>query len=470
VNMREAQRDAVAIGRALQNASVSYFVPCEFVSQVVYPSALRLYFRPARMKEGGKVTSLEQIKARANDLCLQAKISRLFVEQENGYVRFEIPLEMPEQWADVKMLNSIPVGGALVGAGVQGEAICLPIDHEHVAHLLISGASGYGKTELMRTMAVSMARDNRAGTVFALFDRKPRNPDPFAHALRKSLMFVARSPEEQLAGMREVVRIMDGRAIPAPPPRIVVLIDELADSCEVNGSEFAEMVARIARVGRELRVHLVCATQRPSSNEIPQPVRTNSAFIVLHTATAGDARAATGRYENTGAEKLQLKGEAMFVGGGDPERFRVLRTKLADVTPGWLPPAPPRATANRPALTAPAKPATLRDAWAAACDDDRRLLVAEHIISNAIQSGVAFGDGRGALSANLYTKLVAGRAAAGNLQAGNLMRIYNAASSTASSTTPQNPSPAPNIGREGAVVEVELGQKGINKCQNAKWG
>jgi len=456
--MREAQRDAVAIGRALQNASVSYFVPCEFVSQAVYPSALRLYFRPARMKEGGKVTSLEQVKARVGDLCLQAKIQRMFVEQENGYVRFEIPLEMPEQWADAKMLNSIPVGGALVGVGVQGEAICLPIDHEHVAHLLISGASGYGKTELMRTMAVSMARDNRAGTMFALFDRKPRDPDPFAHALRKNLMFVARSASEQLAGMREVVRIMDGRAIPAPPPRIIVLIDELADSCEVNGSEFAEMVARIARVGRELRVHLVCATQRPSSNEIPQPVRTNSAFIVLHTATAGDARAATGRYENTGAEKLQLKGEAMFVGGGDPERFRVLRTKLPDVAPDWEPPAPPRATANRPFS---AKPATLRDAWATASDEDRRLLVAEHIVSNAILTGVAFGDGRGALSANLYTKLVAGRSAAGNLQTGNLMRIYNAASSTStnsSSTTPQDASPTQKTSGGGAKVEVELAQ------------
>lgn len=459
--MRDAQRDAVAIGRALQNASVAYFVPCEFVSQAVYPSALRLYFRPARMKEGGKVTSLEQVKARANDLCLQAKIQRLFVEQENGYVRVEIPLEMPEQWADAKMLNSIPIGGALVGVGVQGEAICLPIDHEHVAHLLISGASGYGKTELMRTMAVSMARDNRAGTMFALFDRKPRNPDPFAHALRKSLMFVARTPDEQIAGLREVVRIMDSRAIPAPPPRIIVLIDELADSCEVNGAEFAEMVARIARVGRELRVHLVCATQRPSSNEIPQPVRTNSAFIVLHTATAGDARAATGRYENTGAEKLQLKGEAMFVGGGDLERFRVLRAKLPDVPTGWQPPGVPASVmrlvrAAESSASAPTKPITLHDAWAAASDDDKRLIVADHIVSNAIQTGVPFEDGRGALSQNLFMKLVSGREVGGNLQTGGLVRIYEAASSTKISSTAKSPSPNLKNGGGAAKIPVEL--------------
>ncbi len=438
MNMDEARRDALAIGRALQNASVAYFVPCEFVSQVVYPSALRLYFRPARMKEGGKVTSLEQVKARVNDLCLQAKISRLFVEQENGYVRFEIPLEMPEQWADVKMLDSIPIGGALVGVGVQGEAICLPIDHKHVAHLLISGASGYGKTELMRTMAVSMARDNRAGTMFALFDRKPRNPDPLAHALRKNLMFVARSASEQLAGMREIVRIMDGRVIPAPPPRIIVLIDELADSCVVNGSEFSEMVARIARVGRELRVHLVCATQRPSSSEIPQPVRTNSAFIVLHTATAGDARAATGRYENTGAEKLQLKGEAMFVGGGNPERFRVLRTKLPDVPADWTPPAPPRSEYRHAA--APTKPAALRELWNGANEDDRRLIVGEYVLANAIKADVALGDARGQLSKSMFVRLVTGRPLAGNLVEGGLSKLYDAAMSTHTATaTAENP-------------------------------
>lgn len=453
MNQREAQRDAGVIGRALQNASVAYFAPCEFVSSAVYPSALRLYFRPARMKDGGKVTSLEQVKARVSDLCLQAKIQRMFVEQEKGYVRFEIPLEMPEKWVDARMLGGVPLGGALAGVGVEGEAIYLPIDHENVAHLLISGASGYGKTELMRTMAASMARDNRAGTMFALFDPKPRNPDPFAHALRKNLMFVARTPDEQMAGMREVARIMDSRAIPAPPPRIIVLIDELADSCEKNGDEFSEMVGHIARVGRELRVHLLCATQRPSSDEIPKSVKTNSAFIVLHTSNAGDARAATGRYENTGAEKLQLKGEAMFVGGGEIERFRVLRTRLPDVAPGWEPPAPPRVVTRS---ASSAKPVTLREAWAAAGDDDRRLLVAEHIASNAIQAGVVFGDGRGALSANLYTKLVAGRAAAGNLQTSGLMRIYNAASSTTHSSTPQTPLPVQNRGGDGAVEVVEL--------------
>ena len=459
MNQREAQRDGAAYGKALQNASVSYFVPCEFISAVAHPSALRLYFRPARMKEGGRVTSVEQVKARVNDLCLQAKIPRMFVEQESGYIRFEIPLEMPEQWTDSKTLNSIPVGSALIGVGVQGEAICLPIDYEHVAHILISGASGYGKTELLRTMAVSMARDNRAGTMFALFDRKPRNPDPFAHTLHKNLMFVARTPDEQLAGMREIVRIMDSRAIPAPPPRIIVLVVELADSCEVNGEEFISMVSRIARVGRELRVHLLCATQRPSSNEIPQPVRTNSAFIVLHTSNAGDARAATGRYENTGAEKLQLKGEAMFVGGGEPERFRVLRTKLPDVPAGWIPPAPPRITPSRAAPSA--KSASLADVWAAASEDERRHLVAKHILANALKTGMKFNDERGGLTANSFFRLVAGRSAAGNLLASNLMQMYNAASSTnPSSTTLATPPPALNRGGDGAVVEVELAQKG----------
>ncbi len=459
MNPKEAQSRAYLLAQQLEVQTRHYRVPLRAVSQAVLPTALRLYFEPD--KTSAAKTRIEQIKNALDNLCLGIGVERMYVGWGNGLIHFDIPLEIPPIYLTQKYLESVPPECGLLGILADGKPIVVKLSPQNAAHVLISGMSGSGKTEMMRTLALTLAHGQKPRNLqFVLFDPKRRAFNSLAYSLRGLLSFVAQSDEECLAGMKHLSRLVESRVADQQNARVIALVDELPTLCEKCGDEFNSSISHIADAGREMGVHLICVSQKPSSKAIPEAVRGNSLRIALRCATYIEANMAAG-IAGTGAEKFNLHGEAVMAQRGELIRITTILTAPAAVPAGWQPPGVPTEVMRRvrTSPTVATKAATLRDMWGSASDEDRRLLVAEHIVSNAIQTGVVLGDGRGALSGNLYTKLVAGRAAAGDLLTGNLMRIYNAASSTStnpSSTTPQNPSPAPKTGGEGAKVEVEL--------------
>ncbi len=105
-------------------------------------------------------------------------------------------------------------------------------------------------------------------------------------------------------------------------PQVVIVIDELADLMMAASKEVEESICRIAQMGRAAGIHLVVATQRPSSDVITGLMKANiPSRIAFSGASAMESRIIM---DQSGAEKLLGKGDMLFspIGAGKPVRIQ----------------------------------------------------------------------------------------------------------------------------------------------------
>jgi S-DNA-T family DNA segregation ATPase FtsK/SpoIIIE len=108
----------------------------------------------------------------------------------------------------------------------------------------------------------------------------------------------------------------------AGEPRVVVVIDELADLLMATGRETQTALTRLAQRGREAGVHLVACTQKPASQVVGSLAKANFPVRLVGRVTSPeDAKVATG-YGGTGAERLRGPGDFIAVTGGQMTRFQ----------------------------------------------------------------------------------------------------------------------------------------------------
>ena len=107
-------------------------------------------------------------------------------------------------------------------------------------------------------------------------------------------------------------------------PRIIVLIDELADLVRQGGAAVTDLLTRLLQRGREAGIHVVAATQRPSAAVLSGLMRANFPLrLVGRVVSADDARVASGR-AGTNAHLLHGRGDFLALGGGEElVRFQV---------------------------------------------------------------------------------------------------------------------------------------------------
>ena len=227
--------------------------------------------------------------------------------------------------------HTVPPLTAVLGLDQEGVPLLLRLPSPNVAHALIAGTTGSGKTALARTMVASLAVHNSQRSLqLVLVDPKGRGFLGF-EGLPHLLAPVVTRVDEALSVLQRLVAEMERRdAEGRCEPGLVVVLDELADLVQVGGREMEGALTRLTQRGREAGLHLVACTQKPSAAVIGGLVKSNFPVrLVGSVASPEDAKVATGLAQ-TGAEKLLGQGDFLVVAKGQVTRMQAAYLSVAE--------------------------------------------------------------------------------------------------------------------------------------------
>lgn len=305
--------------------------PAAVVGGKVLPGFVEMLLQPA------PGTKVNQVKALQADLALALGNTNVRVAQSGAHLAIQIPSETrrPVHLSTLmSSLDKLPSDTAILGLAEDGAPLMAKLSSADVAHVLIAGTTGSGKTSLAQTMLVSLATGNRPHQLgFVVIDPKANVLSPFLRVIEKHMLLpVARGPQQAIEHLSKVVQAMEQRNDSSPTgaqsgPRVVMYVDELADLCMAGGNQVVEMLTRIAQRGRGVGIHLVACTQKPSSSAMGPLLGSNLPLrLVGRVVSATDARVATG-IPASGAEKLLGNGDFIAVTAGTTIRFQAALPK-----------------------------------------------------------------------------------------------------------------------------------------------
>ena len=309
------------------------------------PSVTRYEFAQPQGVKLSKITNLSDDIALALGVGsvrvapVPGKISAVGIEVPNRAVtpvRIREVIESRE-FTGHKSAVAFAVGKDIGGNRIIGDIAKLP-------HVLIAGTTGSGKSVCTNSLIVSMLYKSTPEEVrFIMVDPKmvelaPYNgiphllipvvtdPKKAAGALQwavfemmKRYKLFSEHGVKDLAGYNALARQDEELKT---MPTVVVVIDELADLMLVAAKEVEESICRVAQMGRAAGMHLVIATQRPSSDVITGLMKANiPSRIAFAVASSLESRIIL---DTTGAEKLVGKGDMLYapLGAGKPTRVQ----------------------------------------------------------------------------------------------------------------------------------------------------
>jgi len=311
--------------------------PGRVTGGTVGPRLIRFFLDPAPH------TRLANIRRLADDLALAMRVPSLAVDRDPNGVVLSFANPNPRPVSLLPLLDAvlpIPAATALLGLSDAGSPLLARLSAPDVAHVLVAGTTGSGKSVLLRAMAVSLALANSPDVLRILcIDPKARTFRALSSAPHLARPVVS-DPREAIEALSSLIRTMQFRdqrgELPAADPavpRIVVFIDELADLLMTGGAAISDALTRLAQRGREAGIHLVAATQHPSAAIVGSVMRANFPLrLVGRVTSAQDARVASGR-AGTDAHLLHGRGDFLAISGGDkPIRFQVAQITEREVS------------------------------------------------------------------------------------------------------------------------------------------
>ncbi|MEG0026463.1 MAG: DNA translocase FtsK [Bacilli bacterium] len=254
----------------------------------------------------------------------------------------EILESVPKNLIDHKLLVTL-------GRDIMGKATWMEIDK--TPHLLVAGTTGSGKSVCINSIIISLLMRNKPSEIkLVLIDPKKvelsmyngvphlltpvvTDPKKANIALKKIVVEMERRYElfsdngvKNMAGYNNYInkknKTIDEAGQIKELPYIVVIIDELADLMLVAAKEVEDSIMRITQMARAAGIHLIVATQRPSTDVITGVIKANiPARISFAVSSSIDSRTILGMM---GAEKLLGKGDMLFLPMGEncPKRIQ----------------------------------------------------------------------------------------------------------------------------------------------------
>jgi DNA segregation ATPase FtsK/SpoIIIE, S-DNA-T family len=334
-------RDHEAIGRKLVETLGHFGVEARIVGIVSGPHVSRFELRLAPGTKVKKVTELSNDLAYAlasTDIRILAPIPG----------KQAVGVEVPNTRRRLVRLGDIYAGRpektsplvAWLGKGIDGNPVWT--DLAKMPHVLVAGTTGSGKSGCVNAILCSILMQASPNDVrLVLVDPKQVELNHYEH-VPHLLTPVVTSPRLAANVLANLIGEMESRygimgeararnlaelnrarakAGEAPLPHILCVIDELADLMMVSPAEVEDSIIRLAQKSRATGIHLVLATQRPSTDIITGTIKVNiPARIAFAVSSQTDSRVIL---DQGGAEALLGQGDMLFRGAGTSKLARV---------------------------------------------------------------------------------------------------------------------------------------------------
>lgn len=320
--------DIVHTKAVIEQTFEEFGIPVEMGKTSVGPTVTQYTFRPATGIKLSRIVGLQ------NDLALALAAHPLRMEAPipgKSLVGIEVPNTKVAMVTlrDVMETKSFKGHGSTLavplGKDVSGATYTIGLDK--MPHMLVAGATGSGKSVCLNTMIISWLYQNGPDDLkLILVDPKRVELTNYAgipHLLVPPII----SADDTVNALKWTVREMERRLDVLSKfgarnidsynkksedrmPKIVFVIDELADLMAVSGREVEATIVRIAQMARAVGIHLVLATQRPSVDVITGVIKANiPGRIACAVASQTDSRTIL---DQSGAEKLLGRGDMLF--------------------------------------------------------------------------------------------------------------------------------------------------------------
>ncbi len=328
-------------------------LPVEVTEVRVGPTVTQFGVSPGiveRSKSGGRKVRVSQISTLSDDLALALAAPRIRVEAPvpgRPIVGIEVPnsetqlvglreVMESDEFRKLKSPLAVALGHDVAGSPIAADLARMP-------HLLIAGTTGSGKSVCIKALISCLAFNNTPADLrLVMIDPKMVELIRF-NGLPHLYGQVEIDLDRVVKVLRWVAWEMDARykkfaAVAArniddynqivkekeeqPYPRIVVFVDELADLMMVAPDEVERTICRIAQMARATGIHLVMATQRPSTDVVTGLIKANfPARISFATVSQIDSRVIL---DVPGAETLMGQGDMLYMASdaGYPRRVQ----------------------------------------------------------------------------------------------------------------------------------------------------
>ncbi len=329
------------LAEKLIDALLNFGIQAQITEVLAGPTLIRLEFTVPKGVKVSKVVALKddlKLALAAADLHMEAPVPG------KSAIGIEIPSRTKEPVLLKELISHPDFAGHksplafCAGKSISGETVIA--DLEKMPHLLIAGATGSGKSVCINTIIMSLLyhatpQDVRLILIdpkiveLSVYNGIPHLIVPVVTQADKAREVLEQTVQEMInryqllaaAGKRNIQtynKSLSADESHRKLPRIVVIIDELADLMMADGKSVEESICRITQLARACGIHLVLATQRPTTNVVTGLIKANvPSRISFAVASAVDSRVIL---DESGAEDLLGNGDMLYAPQGEKPR------------------------------------------------------------------------------------------------------------------------------------------------------
>lgn len=332
---------------SLQSTLLEFGRSARVVGWIAGPTVTTFKLQPGEGERVSKISSLEDDIA----LSLAAQSVRIFAPiPGTSLVGIEIPNRKRQNVNLGDVLPYVKGGPLELAIGRDAEGTPVVADLAKMPHLLIAGTTGSGKSVMINSIITTLLMRALPEDVRLIMVDPKRVELAGYNGLPHLYVPVVTEPKQAASALQWAVSEMERRLKvferlnvrkistynekqaagefehydnpPQKMPYLVIIIDELSDLMMVAGKDVEASIVRVAQLGRAAGIHLIVATQRPSSNVVTGLIKANiTNRIAFNVATGIDSRVII---DQMGAEKLTGLGDMLFskVDWGKPRRIQ----------------------------------------------------------------------------------------------------------------------------------------------------